>query len=218
MKPQKRVFGWIEAVFDSLYLLSAFSIGIYLLRSDGSQVRVLAGSMAILLAAGDAFHLVPRIGAILIGQEERLARVLGFGKLLTSITMTVFYLLLWQIGLLLFAPTPGSGWTAFVCGLAALRILLCLFPQNRWTDRHPSVRWGIYRNIPFLLLGAAVAGLFAVNAGRVPAVDGMWIAIALSYAFYIPVVLWSNTNPKLGMLMLPKTCAYLWILAMCLFL
>jgi len=218
MKPQKRVFGWIEAVFDSLYLLAAFSIGIYLLRSDGSQVRVLAGSMAILLAAGDAFHLVPRIGAILIGQEERLARVLGFGKLLTSVTMTVFYLLLWQIGLLLFAPTPGSGWTAFVYVLAALRILLCLFPQNRWADRHPPVRWGIYRNIPFLLLGAAVAVLFAVNTGRVPAVDGMWIAIALSYAFYIPVVLWSNTNPKLGMLMLPKTCAYLWILAMCLFL
>ena len=44
----------------------------------------------------------------------------------------------------------------------------------------------------------------------------MWLAILLSFAFYLPVVLWSNQNPKVGILMLPKTCAYLWMLAMCL--
>ena len=33
--------------------------------------------------------------------------------------------------------------------------------------------------------------------------------IVFSYAFYVPVILWSAQVPMLGMLMIPKTCAYL---------
>lgn len=32
----------------------------------------------------------------------------------------------------------------------------------------------------------------------------------LSFGFYIPVVLWADTVPVIGMLMIPKTCAYVW--------
>ena len=38
----------------------------------------------------------------------------------------------------------------------------------------------------------------------------MWLTIVLSFAFYIPVVLWADTMPMIGMLMIPKTCAYVW--------
>ena len=38
----------------------------------------------------------------------------------------------------------------------------------------------------------------------------MWLTIVLSFAFYIPVVLWADTVPVIGMLMIPKTCAYVW--------
>lgn len=31
------------------------------------------------------------------------------------------------------------------------------------------------------------------------------------FAFYIPVVLWADVVPMIGMLMIPKTCAYVWI-------
>lgn len=216
MQMKKRLFGRIEAAFDILYLLSAFIIGIFLLCTGNSSVRILAGSMALVLAAGDSFHLLPRIGAILTGKEERLTKALGIGKLITSITMTVFYLFLWQIGLLLFLPVASFHLSLPVYILALLRILLCLLPQNRWTDRYPPVRFGIYRNIPFFLLGIAVALLFAIHKDVVPAAGNMWLAIALSFGFYLPVVLWSNKNPKLGMLMLPKTCCYVWMLIMCL--
>ena len=30
------------------------------------------------------------------------------------------------------------------------------------------------------------------------------------FAFYIPVVLWADVVPMIGMLMIPKTCAYVW--------
>ena len=38
----------------------------------------------------------------------------------------------------------------------------------------------------------------------------MWLTIVLSFAFYIPVVLWADVIPMIGMLMIPKTCAYVW--------
>ncbi len=46
--------------------------------------------------------------------------------------------------------------------------------------------------------------------------SSVWLTIVLSFGCYLPVVLWSNRSPGVGMLMLPKTCAYLWILVMCL--
>lgn len=213
----KRVFGLFEAVFDILYLLAALVIGCLLLWRGGSNgPRLLAGIMALVLALGDAFHLVPRLLVILTQEEERLRAALGRGKQITSITMTAFYLLLWQMGLLLFQPANVGLWTAVVYFLAILRILLCLPTQNGWQERYPPLTWAILRNVPFFLLGALVAGLFFAHR-RVLATFGlMWLAIALSFAFYLPVVLWSNGNPKVGMLMLPKTCAYVWMLAMCL--
>ena len=38
----------------------------------------------------------------------------------------------------------------------------------------------------------------------------MWLTILLSFGFYIPVVLFADTIPLMGMLMIPKTLAYLW--------
>jgi hypothetical protein len=56
--------------------------------------------------------------------------------------------------------------------------------------------------------------MFALFGGAVRAVQWMWLAVALSFAFYIPVVVGANKKPELGMLMLPKSCAYVWIVAM----
>lgn len=213
----KRVFGMFEATFNTIYLTAALIFGLSLLLSAGSNTaRLTAGVMALVLACGDAFHLVPRMKVIFTGQEESLRRALGRGKQITSITMTVFYLLLWQTGLLAFGLKSAGFWGYAVYVLAAVRILLCLLPQNKWLERYPPVRWGIWRNIPFFLLGAVVAVLFFLHRHDVHGLGLMWLAIALSFAFYLPVVLWSNKNPKIGMLMLPKTCAYIWMLVMCL--
>ena len=48
------------------------------------------------------------------------------------------------------------------------------------------------------------------------AVEAMiWIsAIIISFGCYIPVTLFSKTKPKVGLLMIPKTCAYMWIIVM----
>lgn len=214
----KRAMRTVEAGFDMLYLVAGTIFGLLLLFRPGHDqaTRTLAGVMALLLVGGDSFHLVPRIRLSLTEDDTALSTALGRGKQITSITMTVFYLFLWHIGLKGYQPVNGRFWTISIYVLAAVRIFLCLLPQNRWTDRRPPQSWAIWRNIPFLLQGMVVAFLFFSGRNALPGLGNMSLAIILSFACYVPVVVWSNTHPKIGMLMLPKTCAYLWMLYMCL--
>ncbi len=213
----KRVFGLFEAVFDVIYLSIALILGIELLITGVSNnIRILAGIMALVLALGDSFHLLPRIGVIFTGKEEELRVALGRGKKITSVTMTIFYLFMWEIEKLKAFYDISEIWTYIVYILAIIRIFLCILPQNRWKDRYPPLSWAILRNIPFFMLGGVVAALFFIYKNQMFGLSWMWLAIVLSFTFYFPVVLWSNKNPKIGMLMLPKTCAYLWMLIMCL--
>ena len=64
----------------------------------------------------------------------------------------------------------------------------------------------------FALLGLLVIVLFYRSAKEHQdrAFRWMWLTIVLSFGFYIPVVLWADTIPMIGMLMIPKTCAYVW--------
>jgi hypothetical protein len=213
----KRVFGKIEVIFDILYLSIACLIGLYLLfTGNGLTLRTLAGLMAIVLAGGDVFHLIPRIHVINTGREELYRRSLGHGKQITSITMTVFYIMLLHIAQSLYRLDLFTPWTIIVYILALMRIVLCLMPQNHWVDRYPPISWGIYRNIPFFIMGVIIAFVFYQNRDLVSAFYWTWLVILLSFGFYLPVVLYANKNPKIGMLMLPKTLMYVWLLVMCL--
>lgn len=210
----KRVFGRVEVVFDILYLSIAFFLGLYFLSYKGNSVAKMAGIMGLVLAVGDSFHLLPRIMTILKSDEERYRVALGLGKLITSITMTVFYLFLYQIGTRVFEVDIPWLWMVLV-SLSVLRIGSCFFPQNKWFERYPPVKWSIIRNVPFFVMGVTVSLFYLVFGRDTEGFRWMWVAILLSFAFYFPVVLWVNKNPKIGMFMLPKSCVYLWMLFMC---
>ncbi len=211
----KRVFGLLEMWFDILYLLTSFVMGCIMLSRATSGIVFLAGIMAIVLSLGDSFHLLPRIAVIVTGNEPKYHAPLGIGKQITSITMTIYYVLLWHIGLIRFSLAVDFLWTFLVYLLAGIRIVLCLFPQNEWLKQRPSVKWGIIRNIPFLLLGIIVAMLFFIYGQADSIMRFMGFAISISFLCYLPVVIFSDKNPKIGMLMLPKTCAYVWMIIMC---
>ena len=63
--------------------------------------------------------------------------------------------------------------------------------------------------------GAAYIALFYQSAKQRQdhAFRHMWLTIVLSFGFYLPVVLWADAIPMVGMLMIPKTCAYVWTVA-----
>lgn len=211
----KRVFGMVEAIFNIAYLISATIIAVVLFVSaNDGLIKILAAVMAFVLVIGDAFHLVPRVLVVITKKEDRLRKALGIGKQITSITMTIFYLILFQVGVLVFKTEDIFWWMIIIYGLVIIRIILCLLPQNKWIERYPPLKWSVWRNIPFFLLGIVVAWFYFINRSNIKELQAVWLAIILSFAFYLPVVLWSNKNPKIGMLMLPKTCVYVWILVM----
>ena len=182
------------------------------IRDRGKRQYLLFGIMAVTLGAGDAFHLVPRAYALCTTGLENYAAALGVGKLITSVTMTVFYILLYYVWRLRYEVKGQKGLTSVVYLLSAVRIALCMFPQNAWTSADAPLSWGIYRNIPFALLGLLIIVLFFREAKKHNdrPFRHMWLTIVLSFAFYIPVVLFADTYPLIGMLMIPKTCAYVW--------
>lgn len=202
-----------ETLFDAVYLITVITLGITIMRKSGGRAQYrLFGIMAVVLGLGDSFHLVPRALALCTTGLENYTAALGIGKLITSITMTVFYILLYYVWRSRYHISGKKGITAAVYLLSALRIILCLFPQNGWLRANPPLSWGIYRNIPFALLGLLIILLFFQEAKRQhdTAFRYMWLTIVLSFGFYIPVVLWADIIPMIGMLMIPKTCAYVW--------
>lgn len=202
-----------ETGFDIVYLVTVLTLGIRMLRECGGWAQFrLFGAMAVVLGAGDAFHLVPRAVALCTTGLENYTVALGAGKWITSITMTVFYVLLYYVWRLRYAVSGRRGLTALVWVLAALRVGLCMMPQNRWLSADAPLIWGIWRNLPFAALGIVIILLFYRSAREHgdKAFRWMWLTIVLSFAFYIPVVLWADAVPMIGMLMIPKTCAYVW--------
>lgn len=203
----------VETLFDAVYLISVITIGIIMIRgSKGNHRFRLFGWMAVVLGVGDSFHLVPRALALCTTGLENYTVSLGIGKWITSVTMTVFYVLLYYVWRQRYQIKGRQGLTAAMYILAGLRIILCMMPQNRWLSAEAPLSWGIYRNIPFALLGLLVIVLFYRSAKEYEdkAFRWMWLTIVLSFGFYIPVVLWADTIPMIGMLMIPKTCAYVW--------
>lgn len=201
----------METIFDIIYLTTVITIGIMMIKKGGKVKQyLLFGIMAVTLGVGDAFHLVPRAYALCTTGLNSYVAALGIGKLITSITMTFFYVLLYHVYRLRYGIQGKNGLNAAVYGLAAVRILLCALPQNAWTSVNAPLSFSIYRNIPFALLGILVIVLFYRSAKKHNdrAFRHMWLTIVLSFAFYIPVVLFADTIPWVGVLMIPKTCAY----------
>lgn len=71
------------------------------------------------------------------------------------------------------------------------------------------------RNAVFAVTGISVIILYAISGNT----NGyhmtrMVVAIIISFGCYLPVTLFSKTKPKVGLLMIPKTCAYMWVIVM----
>lgn len=201
----------MEAIFCVAYLIVTVILGIGIIkRSKGNKEFTWYGIMTLVLVSGDAFHLVPRILAA-INRAGDYHVSLGIGKMVTSITMTLFYMLMYMIYRMRYNAKNQVLMVVLVV-LAAARIILCLLPQNDWTGADPVIL-GIYRNIPFTIMGIIMVVLYFIKRADEP-FKWMWLAITLSFAFYIPVVLWSEVSPMIGMLMMPKTIMYVWIVIM----
>ncbi|MEG1613065.1 MAG: hypothetical protein RR357_02740 [Clostridia bacterium] len=205
--------GIMEMIFDLCYFAIALTVGLILVVKGKTKYFKLFGIMAIVLASGDSFHLVPRIVSLLGDGMEANAWALGFGQLITSITMTIFYVILYFVWELRAKPEKTTFLRVSIIMLALARIIICCFPQNNWFNLDGNFLFGILRNVPFAIIGIIIIVLSFMQYKQNSDKDYMYmgIAIILSFAFYIPVVLFAGVVPAIGALMIPKTIAYVWI-------
>lgn len=196
-----------ESCFDILYLIFAITAGIVILVKRKDTIGKLMGSAALVLGIGDAFHLIPRVLHYFV--EGDFAFWLGFGKMVTSITMTVFYILLYRLWRKAYEVREDKPFAIVLYAMAAVRILLCLFPQNGWFTNNSPMIWGVLRNIPFVVLGGMIVVIYFKKRAEIPVFRSIWLLILLSFAFYIPVTIGASFVPVLGALMLPKTVCYM---------
>ena len=95
-----------EAVFCIAYLVfDLIAAVIFFARADGGQAVLLLGILTLVLGGGDAFHLVPRIIRAFCGDSPKTEWWAGLGLMVSSITMTVFYVLLFYVWKAVF-PEP----------------------------------------------------------------------------------------------------------------
>lgn len=204
-----------ETAFDTIYLSFAIIEGIYMLIKGKGSLSKKVGLMSLLLGAGDAFHLVPRAYSLWTDGLEANAAALGIGKLITSVTMTVFYLLLFYVWQDFYGKKVKS-LEITMWALTVIRVGLCALPQNQWLSGNSPLLFGILRNIPFAAMGVIIIIIFAKSNKNSSnkAFRFMPLAVTLSFGFYIPVVLWSSIASWVGMLMIPKTLAYVLVIIM----
>lgn len=195
-----------ESIFDILYLLTALVSGLLILAKRRDSAGKLMGSAVLLLGAGDAFHLIPRVLNYFVEADFTIA--LGMGKLVTSVTMTIFYLLLYVLHVKVYEQPRDKKAFKSVILLVILRIAICILPWNGWRDNDSPLTWAIARNIPFAALGIIIIIVFYMHRKEIKELSRIWLYALLSFVFYMPVAIGAGIVPMLGMLMIPKTICY----------
>ena len=207
----------MEAIFDAAYLIFDLIAAIlFFIFSQGKILFILYGILTLTLCGGDAFHLVPRIIRTIRGTNDKIKRQLGIGLQVSSITMTIFYILLMYIWKFTFPELKIPVIIGAVIWIsAAARIVICMFPQNNWCTDEGNMKLSVIRNAVFAVTGIGVIILYLISGNTYGYhMTRMAATIIISFGCYLPVTLFSKTKPKVGLLMIPKTCAYMWIIVM----
>ena len=213
---------WMEIVFNITYLIVVWGLVIAMIRR---QPQVPAENQKLtrlfiwafgLLALGDSGHVGFRVLAFASGNLETTFSVsgiqfglVGLGALSTAITVTLFYVLILMIWHERYKQPYG--WFGFMLFAAAIiRFMIMLLPGNMWNSAVPPQPMSLYRNFFLTVLGLGGAYLILRDsiAAKDHAFTWMGAMIVVSYALYIPVILLVQMYPMVGMLMIPKTLAY----------
>ncbi len=214
---------WLEITFNVGYLIAVWSLVLLMWRhrkrvapENKMVARYILWAFG-LLALGDSGHVGFRVLAYIMGGLEQTLTIgqfgiglVGLGALATAVTVTLFYVLM----LFIWKERYGRayGWFGqLLLAAGVVRFLIMIPTANQWNSTVPPQPWSLYRNLPLIVLGVGVAFLLLRDAIHTQDRPFLWIGlmIVLSYAFYLPVILFVQQIPIIGMLMIPKTLAYI---------
>lgn len=211
-----------ETVFNVVYLLTVWYLVILMavklpgVKEKNKNVARLILLAFVLLAAGDTGHVGFRVAAHLMGDLNKTVSVfgapmslLGIGMLTTAYTVTLFYMVfvyVWQERFN--QKATWFTWLLLAAGVA--RLIFMALPANDWGNVVPPQPVSLYRNIFLMVQGVGLIWLILSSAYKAKDKTFKWIGwmVVVSYAFYTPVILFAQQVPAIGMLMIPKTIAY----------
>lgn len=206
----------MEILFNVFYLIAIWGLVFVMSRKlqGTNQVNTSLRKLFTLafgfLALGDTGHVGFRVLAYLKGGIAENASLVGVGKMATAFTVTIFYAILVEIWRVRFNKEHNL-FTKFLFLCAILRAIIVLFPQNQWGSTVAPADWEAYRNIPLMVQGFGVVYLYLKDGIKNMDKVFQWtsVMILISFGFYIPVILFASKIPTIGLLMIPKTIAYL---------
>ena len=136
----------MEAVFDAAYLIFDLIAGIlFFTMAQGRSLFILYGILTLTLCGGDAFHLVPRIIRAVRGSSDRIKKQLGIGLQVSSITMTVFYIILLYVWKATFPQLQAPVAVEVLIWLSAI-LRVCPYRPRR---HHPVRHLRQHRRLPY---------------------------------------------------------------------
>ena len=206
----------IEIWFDLGYLVTVWTLVALMFihrRRVASRNRRVATCVLwafVLLGLGDVGHVGFRVFAYLNGGLAQHTTLVGIGTFATAVTVTFFYMVMLDAWHIRFHKTfDWFAWMLLLMGI--VRLGLMMPAVNQWTAVVSPMPWSIIRNIPLMIQGLGLVYLLFRDSARAKDKTFNLIAwmIAISFACYIPVILFAPTHELVGMLMIPKTCAYL---------
>ena len=205
----------VEIGFDVLYLITIWGL-VYLMYQKrenlipkNQQIGNLFMAAFFLLALGDTGHVGFRVLAYATGGLEANPNLVGIGALATAVTVTFFYMIVAEIWRLRFEKTRNLAWWILML-VGIMRLIIMIPLGNSWGSVVPPFNWSMARNIPLMIQGIGIAVLMLMSAVERKDQFSRNISymIFVSYLCYMPVIFFVQKVPLLGMLMMPKTLAY----------
>ncbi len=207
---------WVEIIFDIVYLITIWTLVVLMYKKrenlsvQNKSIGILFIWAFFLLALGDTGHVGFRVLAYSLGGLEANPVLVGLGALATAITVTFFYMIVAEIWRIRFNKKRGVIWWSLIV-FGIIRLAIMIPAANSWGSVVPPFNWSLARNIPLIIQGIGVAVIMLVCAIKEDDkfTKKISIMIFISYTCYLPVILFVQKLPILGMLMMPKTLAYI---------
>ena len=206
----------MEIAFNLIYLVMISIILILMVGKYRKEIVTDRKAAAffilafVLLAVGDIFHLGFRTASVLHEGSGHYSMLAGRGSQITSVTMTGFYIVFLEVLYHCRNKRRDLPYLVFTVMLLA-RIVIVLLPANGWGTGYPPMLFSYLRNglltVPGLFI--AIQLITADPYTESSQIRSYGILILISFAFYIPVILFAHRYPATGILMIPKTMAYI---------
>jgi len=209
---------WLEIIFDVLYLVAIWTLVVIMWRKKDNlseknkKIGIIFLISFFLLALGDTGHVGFRVLAYALGGIDGLDNypvLVGLGALATAVTVTFFYMLVAEIWRLRFNKERNLVWWILII-VGIVRLIIMIPSGNSWGNVVPPLNWSLARNIPLMIQGIGIAVLLLISGIKLEDKFAKTVSIFIfvSYACYMPVIFFVQKVPMLGMLMMPKTLAY----------